>query len=74
MHCGMMSQIGVAHQGADAQAAVGKLFDLVERQAIDVDELGGPLDIQLHQVEQGCSAGDEPDCAPCCAVLDCAAA
>ena len=55
----MMSQIGVADQRADLQAAVGKLFHLVEREAIDVDELGGALDIQLHQVEQGGSAGDE---------------
>src|SRR5271156_612803 len=55
-----MSQIGVTNQGTDFQAAVGKFFDLVEWQAIDIHDLGWPLDIQLHEIEQGCSPGDEP--------------
>ena len=55
----VMSQVGVAYQRADFQAAVGKLFYLVKRKAIDVNEPAGTLDVQLHQVEQGCSAGDE---------------
>jgi hypothetical protein len=39
----------------------GKLFDLVERQAVDIYDLGGALDIQLHEIEQGRSTGDKPD-------------
>src|SRR5690606_21499292 len=49
---GVASQIGVAHQGPNARPPVGELFHLVQRQAVDVDDLSGCLDIQLHQVHQ----------------------
>ncbi|MNL27327.1 hypothetical protein D3C87_1489120 [compost metagenome] len=45
-------QISVAHQGADAQAPFGRRLDLVQRQAIDIDEVRGCLDLQLHQIQQ----------------------
>jgi hypothetical protein len=35
-------------------------FDLVERQAVDVDQVLWGLDLQLHQVQQIGAAGDEP--------------
>ncbi len=35
-------------------------LDLAERQAADVDQVRGPLDLQLHQVEQVGAAGQEP--------------
>jgi len=50
----------IAHGRADLQPAIGKRLDLVERQAVDVDDMPGPLDVQLHQVEQGCPARYEP--------------
>ena len=37
----------------------GVVFDLVERQAADVDEMRRRLDLELHQVEQVGAAGDE---------------
>jgi hypothetical protein len=52
-------EVGVANQGADAQAAIGRRLDLVEREAVDVDEVGRRFDLQLHQVEQVGAAGDE---------------
>ena len=39
--------------------AAGGLLDLVERQPRDVDQLGRPLDIHLHQIDQIGAAGDE---------------
>ena len=34
-------------------------FDLVEREAVHVDQMRRRLDLQLHQVEQVGAAGDE---------------
>ena len=58
-HALVGGQVGVAHQRADAQAALRRRLDLVERQAVDVDQVRGRLDLQLHQVEQVGAAGDE---------------
>ena len=55
----MPGQVGVAHQRADPQPAVGQPLDLGQRQVIDVDHLLRLLDVELHQVEQGGAAGDE---------------
>jgi len=51
-------QVGVANQRTDAQAALGGLLDLAQRQAVDVDELAGLQHILFHQVEQVGAAGD----------------
>ena len=60
LHRRMVGEIGIANGGADLQPAVGRRFDLVERQAVDVEEPRGRLDVQLHQVEQRRPAGEEP--------------
>src|SRR5690606_3705072 len=39
----VVSRIGVADEGAEAQAAVGRILDPVERKLVDVDEPHGPL-------------------------------
>ncbi|MNF74489.1 hypothetical protein D3C84_565230 [compost metagenome] len=52
-------EVGVAHQGADSQAAFGCGFDSVQGQVVDVDQLRRRLDVQLHQVQQVGAAGDE---------------
>ena len=52
-------KIGVAHQRADAQAAVGRGFDLVERKSVDVDQVRRGLDLELHQIEEIGAAGYE---------------
>src|ERR1700727_859312 len=52
-------QIAVSHPRADAQASFRGVFDLVQRNTVDIDEMGGPLDLQLHQVEKVGSAGDD---------------
>ncbi len=59
-HAGVGREIAVANQRADTQAASGSLFDLVERQPVDVDEFRWRLDLELHQVEQIGAAGDDP--------------
>jgi hypothetical protein len=52
-------EIGVADECPDAEAAVGGRRDLVETQAVDVDQMLRRLDLQLHQVEQIGAARDE---------------
>src|SRR6185437_15603835 len=52
-------EVRVAHQRADAQPAVRRLLDLVERQAVHVDQVRWGLDLQLHQVEKVGAPGDE---------------
>src|SRR5207244_3338348 len=44
---------------ADAQPAIGRGRDLVECEAVDVDQVRRRLDVELHQVEQVGAAGDE---------------
>ena len=39
LHGRVVGEIGVAHRGADLQPAVRRRLDLVQRQAVDVDEL-----------------------------------
>ncbi len=51
-------QVGVAHQRTDAQATLGGLFDLTQRQAVDVDQLARMQHVFLHQVEQVGATGD----------------
>ena len=58
-HARIGGEIGVAHQRADAQPALGRRFDLVEREAVDVDQMRRRFDLELHQVEQVGAAGDE---------------
>ena len=58
-HDGMGGQIGVAYPGADPQAAFRSGFDLVQRELVDIDEVRGRLDLQLHQVEEVRAARDE---------------
>ena len=55
----VIGEIGVAHERADAQAAAGRVFDLLQRQPRDVDQLGRPFDVHLHQIDQIGAAGDE---------------
>ena len=55
----MPGAIAVAHEGADADAAVGKVADLGERQAVDVHDAHRLLDIALHEVDQVRAAGKE---------------
>ena len=59
LHQRVIGEIGVAHERADAKPAACGLLDLVERKPGDVDQLGRPLDIHLHQVDQIGAAGDE---------------
>jgi hypothetical protein len=58
-HARIGGEIGVAHQGADAQPSVRCRLDLVERKSVYVDQMRGRFDLQLHQVDQVGSAGDE---------------
>ncbi len=47
---GVPGRVGVAHQRAQAQPAVGQALDRGEREAVDVHNGGGPLGALLHQV------------------------
>src|SRR6476469_10178425 len=52
----MIGEIGIADHCAYAQSAVGQRFDLVERQMSYIDQLLRRLHVQLHEVDQVCSA------------------
>ena len=56
-----MSQVGIAHQRSDAQAAIGHVLDMPEpRQMRDVDQSIGADNPVFHQVEK-IGAGREID-------------
>jgi hypothetical protein len=48
----MMSDRRVSRQRAEDQAAPRRRLDTRERESIDIDQLIGMLDIELHQVDQ----------------------
>ena len=45
-------EIGVAHQRADAQAAVRCRLDLVEGEAVHINQMGRRFNLELHEIEQ----------------------
>ena len=47
-HSGRLGNIAHPCERSDAQATIGKLFDLLERQQIDVNETAGLYDIQAQ--------------------------
>ena len=55
----VVGEVGVRHERADAQAAVRRLLDGLQRQPRDVDQPRRALDIVFHQVDQVGAAGDE---------------
>ena len=55
----VIGEVGIRHQRADAQAAVRRLLDGLERQPRNVDQPRRPLDVFFHQVDQVGAAGDE---------------
>ena len=55
----MSSEVGVSHQRTDPQPTFGGALDLVEREAVHVDQMRRRLDLELHQIEQVGAAGDE---------------
>jgi hypothetical protein len=59
-HARICREVGVAHQCTDAQPAVGRGFDAVEIEFVEIDQVRRGLDLQLHQVEQVGAARDEP--------------
>ena len=58
---GVMREGGVAHGGADFQAAIRQPLDAVERKAVDVHHALRRFDVELHQIDQRGAAGEEPD-------------
>jgi hypothetical protein len=52
-------QIGIAHQRAQAKAAVQSGFDPVEPQAVDVNQVCRRLDFELHQIKKIGASRDE---------------
>ena len=55
----VIGEVGVRHEGTDAQAPCRSLLDRLERQPGDIDEPRRPLDVPFHQVDQIGAAGDE---------------
>ncbi len=47
-----MGHIGVACECSDDEAAIGRSLDLIERKDVDVYDLPGTFDVELHQVNQ----------------------
>jgi hypothetical protein len=55
----MVRKIRVPDQGTDAEAAAGKFLDGIKADTVDVNELGGALNVKLHQIEERGPASDE---------------
>ena len=55
----MVGEVGVRHEGADAQAAVARFLDRRQWQPRNVDEPRRALDISFHQIDEIGAAGDE---------------
>jgi len=55
----VVGEVGIWHEGADAQASLGGLVDSLERQMRDVDQPRRTFDVHLHEVDQVRAAGDE---------------
>src|SRR5262245_4760963 len=57
----MIGQIGVPNGGANLQTALRRCFNLIEGQTVYVENVTRGFDIEFHEVQQGCAAGDESD-------------
>ena len=55
----VVGEIGVAHERADAKAAAGRLLHFVQGKLGDVDQLGRPLDVHLHEIDKIGATGNE---------------
>jgi hypothetical protein len=62
----VICKIRIANRRADLQAALGRVFDMVEWEAVDIEHTGGRFDVQLHQVDERRTASQE---ANVCALL-----
>ncbi|MNN24452.1 hypothetical protein D3C81_1378860 [compost metagenome] len=58
-HAHVGGEVGISDQGANAQTTVIGGFDPVQACPVDVDQVGGGLDLELHQVEQVGAACNE---------------
>ena len=58
-HAEIGGDVGVCGLGADAQSSVREVVGILQRQAADVYQVGGALDLELHQIEQVGAAADE---------------
>ena len=54
-----MRQIAVARRRADERPPFRSLANLVESEAVDVDDALGSLHAELHQIDQRRSAGEK---------------
>ena len=48
----MSSEVGVSRQRTDPQPTFEGALDLVQREAVHVDQVRRRLDLELHQIEQ----------------------
>jgi hypothetical protein len=58
-HAFIGRKISVADERADAQSAVRRRFDLVQRQPVHVDQVCRRLDPELHEIKQIGASGNE---------------
>jgi len=52
-------EVSIAHERPDPKAAVLGVLDDVEAETVDIDEVRGGLNLELHEVEEIGPAGDE---------------
>jgi hypothetical protein len=55
----IVRQIAVAHHCANSKPTSRDLFDLVERQQIDIHQSGWALYVELHQINQRGAPSDK---------------
>ena len=60
LHQWVIGGIGISRQCAKHQATVFSFLDEIERQCVDVDQLGRTYQVFFHQVDQVGSPGEKP--------------
>jgi hypothetical protein len=60
----MRRQISIANERTDTQPSIWSVFDAVQSETIEIDEVRRFLDLQLHQVEKIGASGDEARVGP----------
>ncbi len=54
-----MRDVGVADKGSENEAAGWAGLNATERETVDVDDLVGTLDVELHEIDKGGASGNE---------------
>src|SRR5260370_36187428 len=61
LHLRVICEIRIANGSSDLQSAIGDEFNLVERQAINIEHACRSLHVELHQIDQRRPSANKPN-------------